>query len=205
LSLESTVCEATEALRLGELVVYPTETFYAIGADALSVTAVDLMFQVKNRERGRPVGLIAADAEMAFAIAQETPPLAKILATRFWPGPLTLVLRAKAGLHSGLLGPDGGVGVRVSSHPLASQLSRSLGRPLTASSANRAGQPPARSVKEARAMLEDQIKVYVEDATSTAQLPSTVLGFEAAAVWVIRPGAIAIDEIERVTRAKVRQ
>ena len=54
-------------------------------------------------------------------------------------------------------------------------------------------------------MLEDQIKVYVEDATSTAQLPSTVLGFEAAAVWVIRPGAIAIDEIERVTRAKVRQ
>ncbi|HEY2664729.1 MAG TPA: L-threonylcarbamoyladenylate synthase [Candidatus Binataceae bacterium] len=205
MSLESIVGAATEALRLGELVVYPTETFYAIGADALSPAAVDLMLHVKNRESGKPVGLIAADAEMAFAIAKEIPPLAKILAARFWPGPLTLVLRAQAGLHSGLVGPDGQVGVRVSSHPVAWRLSRSLGRPVTASSANRAGQPPARSVTEARAMLKDNIKLYVGDVTSTARLPSTVVGFEDGAVRVIRAGAIAADKIERVIRSKVRR
>jgi L-threonylcarbamoyladenylate synthase len=205
LSPESIVCEAVKALRCGHLVVYPTETFYGIGADAWSASAVDLMFQVKNREAGKPVALIAADLEMAFSIASEIPALARTLAARFWPGPLTMVLLARAGLHPGLISSEGGVGVRVSSHPLASRLSKLLGRPVTASSANLAGQPPARSIEQARAMLADKVKVYVEGGRSAAQLPSTVVGFERATVRIIRPGAITAAAIEQALPARVRE
>jgi L-threonylcarbamoyladenylate synthase len=205
LSPESIVCEAVKALRCGHLVVYPTETFYGIGADAWSASAVDLMFQVKNREAGKPVALIAADLEMAFSIAREIPALARTLAARFWPGPLTMVLLARAGLHPGLISSEGGVGVRVSSHPLASRLSKLLGRPVTASSANLAGQPPARSIEQARAMLADKVKVYVEGGRSAAQLPSTVVGFERATVRIIRPGAITAAAIEQALPARVRE
>jgi len=205
LSRESIVCEAAKALRSAQLVVYPTETFYGIGADAWSASAVDLMFQVKNRQAGKPVALIAADLEMAFSVASEIPSLAKTLATRFWPGPLTLVLPARGGLHPGLISADGRVGVRVSSHPVASRLSKLLGRPVTASSANLTGWGPARAIEEARAMLGDKIKVYVEAGVSAAQLPSTVVGFERAAVRIIRPGAVTVADIEQVIQARVRE
>ena len=205
MSRESIVCEATKALRSAQLVVYPTETFYGIGADAWSASAVDLMFQVKNRQAGKPVALIAADLEMAFSVASEIPSLAKTLATRFWPGPLTLVLPARGGLHPGLISADGRVGVRVSSHPVASRLSKLLGRPVTASSANLTGWGPARAIEEARAMLGDKIKVYVEAGVSAAQLPSTVVGFERAAVRIIRPGAVTVADIEQVIQARVRE
>ncbi len=104
------------ALQAGELVVYPTETFYAIGADAFSSTALERLFLVKGREPGRPVGLIAADTAMAFSVAREIPADARRLAEAFWPGPLTIVLPARDEIAPELTGPDG-VGVRVSPNP----------------------------------------------------------------------------------------
>ncbi|HSZ23070.1 MAG TPA: Sua5/YciO/YrdC/YwlC family protein, partial [Candidatus Sulfotelmatobacter sp.] len=83
------------ALQAGELVVYPTETFYAIGADAFSSTALERLFLLKGREPGRPVGLIAADTAMAFSVARDISADARRLAKAFWPGPLTIVLPAR--------------------------------------------------------------------------------------------------------------
>ena len=90
-----TIEDGIAALKAGELVVYPTETFYAIGADAFSSIALQQLFRVKGREPGRPVGLIAADTAMAFSVAREISIDARRLADAFWPGPLTLVLPAR--------------------------------------------------------------------------------------------------------------
>ena len=104
--------------------------------------ALRRLFQVKRREPGRPVGLIAADSAMAFSVAREIPIDARRLADAFWPGPLTLVLPARDDIAPELAGPDG-VGVRVSPNPVARALSAGIGRPITATSANLSGEAPA--------------------------------------------------------------
>ena len=182
------------ALQAGELVVYPTETFYAIGADAFSSKALRRLFQVKGREPGRPVGLIAADTAMAFSVAREIPIDARRLADAFWPGPLTLVLPARDGFAPELAGADG-VGVRVSPNPVARALSAGIGRPITATSANLSGQAPASTLEEARAGLGEKVKVYLEGGKLTASAPSTVVAVNPSGWKMVRLGAISESQI----------
>ena len=167
------IADALAALAAGEAIVYPTETFYAVGVDALSLRALDRLFAIKGREPGKPVALIAADTAMAFAVAREVPAQARVLAQAFWPGPLTLVLPARAEIPTPLVGADGGVGVRVSSHPIARALAAGLRSPLTATSANLAGEPPASEIEMARRAFADKIKVFVEDGALAGGSPST--------------------------------
>ena len=182
---------AIEALRSGEVVVYPTETFYGMGADALSPAALDRLFALKGREPGKPVALIAADARSAFELAREVPEAARRLADAFWPGPLTLVLPARDDLPAPLIGPDGGVGVRVSSHPIARALAAGLRRPITATSANLAGGQPASTLGEARDAFGAKVKVYLEGGRLTAAAPSTVVACDRSGWRVLRAGAIS--------------
>jgi L-threonylcarbamoyladenylate synthase len=183
--------DAADALRRGELIVYPTETFYAIGADALSQAALARLFAVKERDAKKPVALIAADSATALALAREIPIEARRLAEAFWPGPLTLVLPARAGLPDALVGADGGIGVRVSSHPVARELARQLGHPLAATSANLSGQPAASTLAQARSALGTKVKVYLEGGTLAAPAPSTVVAFDRGGIKVLRAGAIS--------------
>ena len=182
------------ALQAGELVVYPTETFYAIGADAFSSIALRRLFQVKRREPGRPVGLIAADSAMAFSVAREVPLDARRLADAFWPGPLTLVLPARDDIAPELVGPDG-VGVRVSPNPVARALSAGIRRPLTATSANLSGEAPASTLEQARAGLGEKVKVYLEGGKLTASAPSTVVAVNEHGWKMVRLGAISERQI----------
>jgi L-threonylcarbamoyladenylate synthase len=185
------------ALKAGELVVYPTETFYAIGADPFSAIAMERLFAAKGREAGRLVGLIAADTAMAFSVAREIPEDARRLAAAFWPGPLTLVLPARAGLAAEVVGPDG-VAVRISPHPLARALAAGLGRPITATSANLSGGPPATTIAEARVAFGKKVKVYLEGGKLTASAPSTVIAMGMEGWRMIRAGAISADQIAAV-------
>jgi L-threonylcarbamoyladenylate synthase len=182
------------ALQAGELVVYPTETFYAIGADAFSAAALRRLFQVKGREPGRPVGLIAADTAMAFSVAREVPNVARRLAVAFWPGPLTIVMPARDEIADELAGPDG-VGVRVSPNQVARVLSAGLGKPITATSANVSGAAPARQLDEARAVLGEKVKVYLEGGQLTAPAPSTVVAVNSSGWKMVRVGAISENQI----------
>src|SRR5207248_3812322 len=136
--------------------------FYGLGADATSRRALARLFAVKARDAAKPVGLIVSDLAMAAALVRELPPMARRLAEVFWPGPLTLVLDAGANIAPELIGPDGGLGMRVSSHPMATELVRRFGRPITATSANLAGAPPAETLAQARASFGDKVKVYLE-------------------------------------------
>ncbi|HSU91431.1 MAG TPA: L-threonylcarbamoyladenylate synthase, partial [Sporolactobacillaceae bacterium] len=168
------LADGIAALQAGELVVYPTETFYAVGADPFSRAALERLFRVKAREAGHPIGLIAADTSMAFSLAREVPIDARRLAEAFWPGPLTIVIPARDGLAPELTGPDG-VAVRVSPNPLARALASGLGHPITATSANLSGHPPAKSIAEARAAFDEKVKVYLEGGNLSAAAPSTLV------------------------------
>jgi L-threonylcarbamoyladenylate synthase len=191
------LADGIAAIRAGELVVYPTETFYALGADPFSRAALERLFRVKAREAGHPIGLIAADASMAFSLSREVPIDARRLADAFWPGPLTIVTPARDDLPPSLTGPDG-VAVRVSPNPVARALAAGIGHPITATSANLSGKPPARSLAEARAMLGAKVKVYLEGGNLMASAPSTLVAVNQEAWKMVRVGAISEDQIAAV-------
>ena len=142
--LAAAVRSAAEHLRAGGVVLYPTETFYALGADPRSPEGCAAVFRLKGREASRQLPWIAADREQVAA-ACRIPEAAAALAERHWPGPLTLVLP--------LRGREGTVAVRVSSHPVARALAAALGHPVISTSANRSGAPPARTAAAAARSL----------------------------------------------------
>ena len=191
----STIEDALDALRAGELVVYPTETFYGLAADPSSKSALQRLFAIKGRDAAKTVAMIAADTRSAFSLAREVPPIARRLAECFWPGPLTLVLPAGAQIAPELVGLSGGVGVRVSSHPTARALAASLERPITATSANRAGYSPAKTLADARNVLGTKIKVYLEGGTLGTSALSTVLEVAGNQWRIIREGAVSGQQI----------
>ncbi|MBV8774107.1 MAG: threonylcarbamoyl-AMP synthase [Deltaproteobacteria bacterium] len=195
------VANAATALRASQLVVFPTETFYAIGADPMQSQALAALAAVKGRESDKPIALIAATRESAFAIAREVPAGALLLAETFWPGPLTLVLPARSGLNRLLIGPDGGIGVRVSPHPIAGELASAAGGLLTATSANLSGQPPARTLAEARQALGGRISVFIDGGVLSSNAPSTVVEFTQQGTYrIVRPGAIDHNSLTAALR-----
>jgi L-threonylcarbamoyladenylate synthase len=199
--LDVMMTEAVAALRAEELVIYPTETFYGIAADPASARAMERIFALKGRASDQPIALIAADPITAFELAREVPPVARRLAAAFWPGPLTLVMPARSGLHEALVGPDG-VGVRVSSHPVARGLAAAFGRPITATSANLSGHPPMTVGSEVRAALGNKIKVILEDVQLNGGAPSSVVAVTSAGYRIIRQGAVSEEAIAAVAAPK---
>ncbi|MBV8452810.1 MAG: threonylcarbamoyl-AMP synthase [Deltaproteobacteria bacterium] len=200
-ALSEDVADAAAALRTGELVVFPTETFYAIGADPMQPNALAAILRLKGRERDKPIALIAADAVSAFAIAREIPAGARLLAETFWPGALTVVLPARQGLNEALIGPNGGIGVRVSPHPTAHALAAAIGGLITATSANLSGEPPARTLIQAREALGARISIYLDGGTLSSDAPSTVVEFDGDGCFhILRAGVISRDAIAAAVR-----
>jgi L-threonylcarbamoyladenylate synthase len=195
---------AIDALRACEAIVYPTETLYALGVDALSPAALEHLFAIKGRDPGKPVALIASDARMAFGLAREVSARARLLAAAFWPGPLTLVLPARDGVPAALTGEDGGVGVRVSSHPVATALAAGLGRPITATSANRAGEQVALDSDQARRVFGGKVKVFLDGGRLAGGAPSTVVALHERSMRIIRPGVVSEADIAAALAGKAR-
>ena len=123
-----TLLAAVAALQRGDVIVFPTETLYGLGADALDSAAVDKVFRLKDRDSVNPIPVLVSDQAMLRILVAEVPALAQRLIERFWPGPLTLVLPARAEVPQPLLNSTGGVGVRISSQPIASG-ARQIPRP----------------------------------------------------------------------------
>lgn len=188
------VREALAALLRGEVVCLPTESSYGLAVDARAAEALERLARLKGgRPADSPFPLVVADVEAARELAAVWPDAAERLAVRHWPGPLTLVVPARADLAPELIGPGGGVGVRVSSHAVARALAASLGGAITATSANRSGQPPASTVEQARAVFGDEVACYV-DGGVCAGTPSTVVAVdERGSLRLLRPGPIVVD------------
>src|SRR5712671_5092992 len=131
-----TIQEAAERIRAGELVAFPTETVYGLGANALDAAAVAKIYELKGRPDTSPLIVHAASIEMARALVTEWPPEAEQLAQKYWPGPLTLVLAKAPSIPDIVTAGLRTVGVRVPSHPMALELIREAGVPIAAPSAN---------------------------------------------------------------------
>ncbi|MBI2551606.1 threonylcarbamoyl-AMP synthase [Candidatus Uhrbacteria bacterium] len=146
--------DAVSLLRLGGVIAFPTESSYGLGADATNTQAVRAVFELKRRPAEKSFPLIVSSLTMAQRFGIFSPRLLH-LAKRFWPGPLTIILPARQPtlLASSLIGADGTIALRVSSHPLARSLARQLKKPIVATSANLAGERPCFSVEEIRAQL----------------------------------------------------
>ncbi len=189
--------QAIEALRSGEVIVFPTETFYGLGANALDEDAVEEVATLKGRDIKNPIALIIADMDMLEDIVAEPAIIANRLMHHFWPGPLTLVLPAKKGLSPLLCNPDGGIGVRVSSHPIASALVNGLGRPITATSANPSGSEPARTIAQAQAYFANKLRIFIDAGELKGQKGSTVVECHGDRYKIIREGEISSRELDR--------
>lgn len=190
--------EAIAALRRGDVIVFPTETLYGLGADALNSQAVEQVFQLKGRDPLNPIPVLVADREMLHALVADVPEAAQKLIRQFWPGPLTLVLPARKEIPKPLCNPSGGVGVRISSQAIATRLVNTLGRPLTATSANPSGKEPARTIPEAKTYFGDQIEVFVDGGKLTAKTGSTVVEVMGDTIKIIRQGELNTAELGRV-------
>lgn len=191
---------ALGALKRGEVIVFPTETFYGLGADAFDSAAVDRVVSLKGRDPQNPIPIIVADEKMLGDVVREVPAMARRLIDRFWPGPLTLVLPAKETLPRPLLNRDGGIGVRISSHPVATRLARELGRPLTATSANSSGKEPARTIEEAASYFSTELTVFLDGGELRGTRGSTVVEITEDGFRVIREGEIARVELEKALK-----
>jgi L-threonylcarbamoyladenylate synthase len=196
------VSRAAAILRRGGLVAYPTETFYGLGAWIARAEALERLWQLKERPDRAPFLALVENVEALPALVSPEAlgqPALRRLAERFWPGPLTLVLDARPGLHRTVIGPDGGVAVRVSSHPLATRLVHAVGGPVTSTSANRRGQPPARSTAELhRSGLAADLDFVLEGGQTTGTLPSTVVRLHRRRAVVIRSGAVDVASLAEV-------
>lgn len=169
--------------------MFPTESFYGLGADARSAAAVDRLVAVRGREAGKAILVLVRDVAMVAAVAATVPPAARRVAARCWPGPLTLVLPARDDLPAPLTAGTGTIGVRVSPAPAAVALVAALGRPVTAPSANPPGAEPPRTLAAARAYFGDAVAAYVDGGTLPGGA-STVAVVDDAGVRVLRAGPV---------------
>jgi L-threonylcarbamoyladenylate synthase len=193
-----TFLAAVAALQRGDVIAFPTETLYGLGADALDAAAVDKVFQLKDRDSANPIPVLVSDRTMLSDLVADVPALAQRLIERFWPGPLTLVLPARAEVPRPLLNSTGGVGVRISSQPIATELVKGLGRPLTATSANPSGRAPAHTVEEAKIYFTGRIEIFVDGGVLTSKTGSTVAEVIGDTIRVLREGEIRRAELEQV-------
>lgn len=192
--LAARIAHAAALLRGGGIVAYPTETFYALGALASRPDALARLGAAKLRPEGKPLPLIAADAAQVRAIASLDGPLAE-LAARFWPGPLTLVLPAAAGLDPALTAGDGTVAVRVPGSEVARALALEAGGALVSTSANLSGGPPPVGPAELSRALLAGIDCVLDAGPAPGGLPSTIVALERGELRLLRAGAIPFERL----------
>jgi len=180
---------AAAALRRGEIVAYPTETFYGLGVSALDELALARLRLLKGRG-DKAISVLVVGPEMLDRLCKKVPARALALMERYWPGALTIALPARRGTPAALVS-DGCVAVRESSHPTARALVEALGAPVTATSANLAGQPPATTPEEVEESFEGRCRVLHGGATPGGP-PTTLVRVRGNRIEVLRPGAITI-------------
>jgi L-threonylcarbamoyladenylate synthase len=192
------VRRAAEILRAGGLVAFPTETVYGLGADASSAKAMARLYEVKGRPNDHPVIVHFASASEAFKWASEVSRDAKLLAERFWPGPLTLILKRSDKAKDFVTGGQASVGVRVPSHSVARELLDEFGKPLAAPSANRFGHVSPTTAAHVREDLGADVDLVLEGGPSEVGIESTIVDLSGGAAAILRPGKISREELQEI-------
>jgi len=185
---------AARLLKAGELVCYPTDTVYGIGAAATNDSAVRRLYAVKGRPLSKPLPLLLATSASAALVADVTP-LAHTLMNRFWPGAVTLVMRRRPDFRSLALAGGDTVALRVPDHDLVRDIVRLVGEPITGTSANRSGARAPVSASEAAFQLGDMVALVINGGRAPGGVESTVVDITSAPA-IVREGAVSRREIE---------
>lgn len=200
-AVDSRLISEVAAILLGNgLVAYPTETFYGLGAAALSARAVARIYRLKARDPGKPLPVIASDLEMVVEIAGPLPPVFWTLAEEFWPGPLTLVLKASAAIPAFLAGPGGSIAVRIPPVSWVRRLAYEISQPLTATSANLSGEGEMTDPSAIASVFEGKIELIIDGGATPGGSPSTLLDLTTPEPRFLRVGAVSAERIRAVLR-----
>jgi L-threonylcarbamoyladenylate synthase len=209
---EASIARAVAVLRAGGVVAFPTETVYGLGADARNPAAVARVFEIKGRPLDHPVIVHLASAAELAEWAREVPESASRLAAAFWPGPLTLILRRAPHVPDAVTGGQDTVGLRVPSHPVAAALLEAFrgdegGRRfggIAAPSANKFGHVSPTAAEHVRADLGDAVGLILDGGAAAVGIESTIVDLSGEEPMLLRPGAIAAADLERVLGAPPR-
>ena len=189
---------AAELIKQGGVVAFPTETVYALGADAMKESAVQKVFLLKKRLSGKPVAIFLPQAEDLKNFVEEITPSARKLMEKFWPGPLTLIFKPKPGKMAFLTGEEEKLGVRVSSSNFVQSLLRMTGTALTATSANLSGKPEPASAEQVLDYFDGKINLVIDGGASESATPSSVVDVSGEMPVLLREGRIPFAELKRV-------
>jgi tRNA threonylcarbamoyl adenosine modification protein (Sua5/YciO/YrdC/YwlC family) len=194
------VAYVADRLRAGQVVSVPTDTFYGLAADPLNLRAVDRIYDIKSRQRQKALSLMIDSIDMAEMLAAEISKDFELLAEKFWPGPLTIIVRASSRLPLRVTANTGNVALRVPAAEIPISIIKKAGFPITATSANLSGEAECTTASEVREQLGDRIPLIVDGGTSPRTVASTIVDLSSAdGDWrVIRPGAISVDDVTAV-------
>lgn len=188
--------KAAEVLKTGGLVAFPTESFYGLAVNIMDPVAIRRLFEVKGRSPDQPILLLLGSVSDLERYAAQVPPLSRSLIRRFWPGGLTLIFEAAQDLSPLLTAGTGKIGLRLSSHPLATGLAQAFGKPITGSSANLSGQPAISDAQTVLDSLGDQVDLVLDGGQTKGGLGSTILDVTMDPPQILREGLITRLEIE---------
>lgn len=195
------IAAAAEVIRSGGLVAFPTETVYGLGANALDAQAVRRIFEAKGRPDNNPLIAHVPDALVARELVAEWPERAALLAERFWPGPLTLVLPRRSIVPDLVTAGLPAVAVRVPAHPVALALLRAAALPIAAPSANRFTELSPTTADHVSRSLGEQVDVILDGGPTTVGIESTVLDLTGSTPRLLRPGMVTLAELEHTVGA----
>ena len=186
------VAQAATLLRAGQLVAFPTDTVYGVGALPFSASAVAAIYTAKERLLDKGIPILLGQVVDWRLVAQEIPEEAQILMMKHWPGALTVIVPKLPTLPANL-SPNSGIALRVPNHPLACELITAAGGALAVTSANRSGEPAAQTAVEAFEALNGRVAAVLDGGTVTGGTPSTIVQLINGRVEQIRPGPIKIE------------
>ena len=192
---QNTIGKAAVLIKTGGLVVFPTSSFYGLGAEAFNAEAVDKVFRIKKRNPQKPILILIACLSDLAPLVRSIPKTATHLMEAFWPGGLTLVFHAAASVPSNLTGYTGKIGIRLASHPVASALAKTVGGPITGTSANLSGRQGCTSVAEIDRDIKDQVDLVLDAGTLGGVRGSTVVDVAIDPPKVLREGDINAERI----------
>lgn len=192
---------AKAVLVRGGVVACPTESFYGLAVDAYNEAAIRKLFSLKRRDPGRPVLILIPSTESLRDCVTHIPPVAVPLIHEFWPGGLTLIFDASKSISPLLTGGTKTIGIRLSSHPVATVLAQSIQGPVTGTSANISGAPPCRRAEEVKAHFGEMIDLIIDSGETSGGIGSTVLDVTINPPKILRDGMIPRQALERVIRA----
>ena len=193
---KSAIREAVGILRAGGVVALPTDTLYGLAADAFSVEAVLRVFQVKGRSTSMAIPLLLGGVRDIEMVAVEVPDLALDFVKRFWPGPLTLVLRKSPDVPDVVTGGKDSIAVRMPNHSVPLSLINELGGPITGTSANPTAGPDPTTAQDVAALLDGEIDLIIDGGPAPVGSPSTVLDLMEPTPRILRKGAIPLSSLQ---------